>query len=149
METRLSASGFFIQLNGAPIIRQSKAQIAVAKSTAEPEFVAASLCSDYVMYVRQLLYELGRPQIEPTTMFIDNHAALAMIINPNPVHSKIKHIDIQFMSIRERITTKQIVCKYINSKENPANILMKSIAREQFQLLRNNLGLKESSKTYQ
>lgn len=146
LDSRLSTSGYAILLNGGPIIWSSKTQSAVARSTAEAEFVAASLCSDNVLWIRRLLSELNRPQLEPTSIYIDNQAALAMINSPNPVHSKVKHIDISYMAIRNRIATKQITCSYINTKDNPADILTKSIAREQFEYLRNKLGLEEPSK---
>lgn len=115
-----------ILLNGSPITWKSTKQTCVAKSSAEAEFIAASQASNDILWARQMLAELGRPQTRPTPLFIDNQAALGLIKSENSIHPKLRHIDIDYMSIRDREARSLIVCKKIESEFNLADALTKS-----------------------
>jgi hypothetical protein len=52
---RKSTSGLLCTANGAPIIWRSKLQTIVAQSTAEAEFVAASMAVKEILWLRKLL----------------------------------------------------------------------------------------------
>ena len=61
----------------------------------------------------------------------------------NPVnHKRTKHIDIKYLYIRESIKSGAIRLKYCPSKEMLADAMMKALAHDQFELLRDGMGLR-------
>eukprot|EP00961_Rhodomonas_salina_P054757 735670-Rhodomonas_salina.1 len=84
-DTRRSVTGYVISLNNGPVSWKAKRQGCVTLSSAEAEFVAASQCGQEVLYLRQLLEQLGYKQTEPTRVYEDNEACIKMSENPtNP-----------------------------------------------------------------
>eukprot|EP00961_Rhodomonas_salina_P250317 3384021-Rhodomonas_salina.1 len=59
-------------MNNGPISWKSKCQSCVTLSSAEAEFVAASLCGQEVIYLRNLLRDLDLTQDSPTDIWEDN-----------------------------------------------------------------------------
>ena len=87
-------------LNGGPISWKSRRQDSVALSTSEAEYMAASLCGQEVVYIRAILRDFGVQQNQPTLVYEDNLACIAMSVNPvRRKHSR--HIDIRRHYIRE------------------------------------------------
>jgi hypothetical protein len=70
-------------LNGAAISWKSKRQSTVSLSSAESEYIAASHCSQKVIY-SEILRGFNCAQDEPTVIFEDNQACIAM--SENQVH---------------------------------------------------------------
>lgn len=134
-DTRKSTSGYVGMFNNTPIIWESSKQSIVAMSTTEAEFVAASLGCREVLWTRQLLEDIGREQLDPTPILIDNQGAKKIITNMQ-LHSKVKHIDIKYMIIRHEYASGKINVQYIQSKEQIADILTKALERDSFCYLR-------------
>ena len=87
-------------LNGGPISWKSRRQDSVALSTSEAEYMAASLCGQEVVYIRAILRDFGVVQTQPTLVYEDNLACIAMSVNP--VRRKYsRHIDIRRHYVRE------------------------------------------------
>eukprot|EP00961_Rhodomonas_salina_P194231 2622732-Rhodomonas_salina.1 len=79
-------------MNNAPISWKAKRQDCVMLSSAEAEYVAASMCCQEVVYLRAMLRGLGYEQVAQTAVWEDN-AACIMMAN-NPVNRKFtRHID--------------------------------------------------------
>jgi len=91
-DDRKSISGVLILLNKAPVVWRSIKQTKVASSTAVAEFVAAALAAKECIWLRNILFELGLPQSEPTPLFVDNQTAIHLITN-NQVHAKTKALE--------------------------------------------------------
>ncbi|KAL0382165.1 UNVERIFIED_CONTAM: Retrovirus-related Pol polyprotein from transposon TNT 1-94 [Sesamum calycinum] len=88
----------------------SKKQATVAQSSAEAEYIAAAATSNHAIWLRRILEDIGEKQEEPTTIYCDNKSAIA--ITKNPVqHSRTKHIDIKYHSLREATTRGEIELK--------------------------------------
>jgi hypothetical protein len=69
-------------------------------STSEAEYMAASLCGQKIVYIRAILRDFGLSQSQPTLVYEDNLACIAMSINP--VRRKYsRHIDIRKHYLRE------------------------------------------------
>ena len=69
-------------------------------SSAEAEFVAASLCGKEVVYIRAVLRGIGQEQKQPTVLWEDNQACIDMA--ENPVHwDQSRHIDVKAHNVRE------------------------------------------------
>ena len=69
--------GYVLMLNGWAVAWKSKSQQLVAMSTAEAEYIAASLMLQELIYMHQLLDTLGFPQPGPSDIFEDNHTVIA------------------------------------------------------------------------
>ncbi|KAL0352138.1 UNVERIFIED_CONTAM: Retrovirus-related Pol polyprotein from transposon TNT 1-94 [Sesamum calycinum] len=99
-------------------------QATVAQSSAEAEYIAAAATSNHAIWLRRILEDMGEKQEEPTTIYCDNKSAIA--ITKNPVqHSRTKHIDIKYHSLREATTRGEIELKYCSTEEQLADILLK------------------------
>ena len=59
-------------IGGAPVFFKSKYQRTVALSSAEAEYMALSLCTQEVLWVRAMLKDLGHEQVEATLVWEDN-----------------------------------------------------------------------------
>jgi hypothetical protein len=85
-------TGYVISLNNAPISWKAKRQDCVTLSSAEAEYVAASMCGQEVVYLRAMLRGFGQEQIEKTKIWEDNAACIQ--IAHNPVNRKFtRHIN--------------------------------------------------------
>jgi len=78
-----------------------------------------------VIWICKLLYELGFPQIAPTTIYSNNQNAIALITNLE-FHSRIKYMDIQYHFTRDQFLTIQILLSYVPTIEITIDILTKS-----------------------
>jgi hypothetical protein len=121
-------------VNDCPVVFKSKTQANVSLSTAEAEYVALSLCIQEVLWLKQLLDEMGVSHRKPIVVFEDNQGTIA-IANNEGYHSRAKHIDIRHHFIREHIKSNEIKLEYIESKDQLADFLTKAIATKQFQRL--------------
>ena len=123
---RKSISGYCIALNpaGPPISWKSKRQNCIALSTCEAEYVAMSIASQEIVYLKQnLLSEMLNEKL-CAIMYCDNQGALALSKNPTN-HSKAKHIDIRHHFVRECHVNNLITYDYIQSNDNCADIFTK------------------------
>ncbi|KAL0318760.1 UNVERIFIED_CONTAM: Retrovirus-related Pol polyprotein from transposon TNT 1-94 [Sesamum angustifolium] len=78
-----------------------------AQSSAEAEYIVAAATSNQAIWLRRILEDIGEKQEEPTTIYCDNKSAIA--ITKNPVqHSRTKHIDIKYHSLREKLPEERL-----------------------------------------
>lgn len=139
VDDRKSRSGCCLILNDGPVSWFSRKQLCVATSTTESEYVAASLASGEVQWLRRLLNDIAFPQ-QPTRLFSDNQAAIRLVLNPE-FHQRTKHIDVAYHKIRHLQETGDIVVSYIDTHHQLADILTKALTFEKFSLLRTSLSI--------
>ncbi|GLB45782.1 putative transposition, RNA-mediated [Lyophyllum shimeji] len=77
----------------------------------------------------------------PTTIRCDNNSAINLSEDPL-LHARVKHVDIKYHFLRERVQSGEIAIKYTHTKQNVADIFTKALSRELFLRFRNLLGLK-------
>ncbi len=99
-ETRRSHTGYVLMLNGGPISWKSRRQDLVTLYTSEAEYMAVSLCGQEVVYIRAILRDFGVTQTQPTLVYKDNLACIAMFVNPVR-HKYSHHINIRHHYIRD------------------------------------------------
>ena len=133
-EKARSISGFGITLCSGPVVWHSKKQTTTAQSTAEAEFIAANICSRTVIWVRQLLADLGFAQTKPTIIFEDNQSCIAISNNPQ-LNEKTAHIQVKYHYIQEKIQDKSIALQYCPTLEQVADLFTKGLQRLQFHRL--------------
>ena len=111
---RKSLTGYTFKLAGQTIAWKTKKQPTVSLSMVEAEYIALDTTTSELIWVRNLLEELGFKQ--PTTrIFEDNQGCIAIANNP-VVKSRVKHVDIKYHFLRERIINSELsVNFYIRS----------------------------------
>jgi hypothetical protein len=58
-------------------------------------------------------------------------------------HDKLKHIEIKYYFLCDKVHRGEVVLQYISTNEQTADILMKPLSKTEFAYLRNKLGLVE------
>ena len=137
---RKSTSGFLLQVFGSTVFWSSKKQALVATSTTEAEYVSACLATMEANWLTKLLNDLNIDAQQPIPIYEDNNGCI--FISQNPETKRSKHIDVNYHYLRELVWNKKIELVGIQSKEQVADCLTKSLARVQFLKFVEALGLK-------
>lgn len=136
IDTRRSQTGYIFYLNGGPVSWQSKKQTTVALSTVEAEYMAMSAATQELLYLRQLLEDLGFPQRNATTLYEDNQGTMALATGRGGMAKRTKHIDIRHHFVKEKIAAAQLKIEYVPSALQRADIMTKGFAVAKFRELR-------------
>ncbi|GJX24825.1 putative ribonuclease H-like domain-containing protein [Tanacetum coccineum] len=118
---------------------QCKKQIAVANSTTEAEYIAASNCYGQVLWIQNQLMDYGYNFMQ-TKIHIDNESTICIVKNP-VFHSKTKHIEIRHHFIRDSNEKKLIQMIKIYTDKNVADLLTKAFDVSRFQYLIASIGM--------
>jgi hypothetical protein len=86
-----------------------------------------------IVYLRNLLSELGLQHVEPTTLFSNNQSCIKIALNL-VFHARTKHIEIQYHFIREKIKSKEVDVDYIPIYVQHADFLTKPLSYRPFSL---------------
>jgi hypothetical protein len=138
LDDRRSVSGVMIMMNGGPVIYKSKYQQTVALSSAEAEYLALSMCTQEVIWVRAMMKDLGYEQPLATQVWEDNQGAIALANNTG-YNARTKHVDIRHHFIREKVAGGDIKINYMETQQQLADILTKALATKRFEYLRDRL----------
>ena len=132
----------------------SKKQPTVALSTLEAEYLALSFAIRHVLWIRQLLLDVGllvplsrlhgRPRARPFVIGTDNLAAVALSLDLQ-FHGRSKHIDIRHHFVQEVVERGQAEIRHVGGETNPADILTKALPGPRFERLRDQLLGREGS----
>ncbi|KAL1360494.1 hypothetical protein AAHE18_04G180600 [Arachis hypogaea] len=117
-DSRRSTSGCIFILAGGAIAWKSNKQTLVASSTMEAEYVACFEASKHGMWLRNFI-------------FCDNKSAV-LYSNNNKSLTKLKHIDIKFLVVKEKIQEKQISIEHIGTECMLADPLTKGLIPKVF-----------------
>jgi hypothetical protein len=138
---RRSVSGYVVKLGDSTISWGTKRQTTVATSSTEAEYIAAGYCARHIIWLQQLLDELGaNPENAPTTLYMDCKGAIDLTKDSRH-HQRTKHIDVAHHYIRERVEDGSIVVEQIPSAEMLSDGLTKALPRISFEKLEKGLGL--------
>ena len=106
----------------AAVAYLSKQQVSIAMSSTEAEIHAASLAALEIVFLRGYFTELTLPQVDPTTLGVDNQGAVALSKNYIS-NSWTKHIERRHLKIRELVEEMQVRPEFVPTAENTADIL--------------------------
>ena len=135
---RKSITGWVAKLNGDPISWSSKKQRVVALSTCEAELYAEGAAVQEVLWLRDLLSELGMHVQFGSLVYGDNQSTLA--ISANGVKSdRTKHVDVKYHFITQTVEEGAVKLKWIPTSEQQADIFTKALAPPVFERLRQQL----------
>ncbi|CAL1375783.1 unnamed protein product [Linum trigynum] len=132
LDDRKSTSGYIFCLGSKPISWSSKKQKTVALSSAEAEYIAATDAACEAVWLKRLISDLQQNENGPTIIHCDNMSAIAMTKNP-VFHARSKHIELRHHFIRDLVNEGLIVMEFINTDDQPADILTKAVTREKFE----------------
>ncbi|KAG5719504.1 hypothetical protein E4T56_gene11305 [Termitomyces sp. T112] len=142
MSRLLSASvgGYAWTLGSGVVSWATQKQQTVAALSCEAEYMAAFEATQECIWLRSLLGALRYASENATTLLCDNNSAINLSEDPM-LHQRVKHVDIKYHILRERVASKEIVIQYVNTKDNVADIFTKALAAPQFTRLCAILGI--------
>ncbi|TQE01264.1 hypothetical protein C1H46_013171 [Malus baccata] len=140
---RRSTSGHIVYLGSSPISWASKKQHTVSRSSTEAEYRALAIAAAELAWVRQVLCDLCVPLFTAPVLYCDNISGIALSSNP-VFHSRVKHIEIDYHFVRERVIRGDLHVLHVSSKEQFADILTKGLSAPLFQHHCSNLMLGSS-----
>ncbi|MCY6488056.1 Ty1/Copia family ribonuclease HI, partial [Actinobacillus pleuropneumoniae] len=121
----------------------SRKQRSVALSSAEAEYMAASLAACEAIWMRKILVGLFGSLLDPTVIYCDNQSCIKLSANP-VFHDRSKHIDIRYHHIRDCVQRRIMLLSYIPMEDLDADILMKALTRRKFEYNRGRIGVADN-----
>jgi hypothetical protein len=91
-----------------------------------------------VIWLRDLLAEIGYPLRQPTLLYSDNQSCIRLIRSPE-VHKRTKHVDIRYHATKDAQASGIINATYIPSAQQLAVLFTKPLPYPQFSTLRSAL----------
>eukprot|EP00253_Pinus_taeda_P007124 PITA_07124 len=129
---RKSTSGGVFNIRSTAVSWYSKKQRSMALSSAEAEYMAASLAACEAIWMRKILVGLFGSHLEPTVIYCDNQSCIKLSANPI-FHDISKHIDIRYHHIRDCVQRRIMLLSYIPTEDQDADILTKALTRRKFE----------------
>ena len=116
---------------GGPISFASKRLRVIATSSAEAEYAAASYACKEVVFVRNLLTDLGFKLSGPTVELVDNMAAIKIAEN-NGVTAHTKHFAHAIHLIRHHLHHGTVALYFVGTRSQQADGLTKALDKHKF-----------------
>ena len=130
--SRRSTSGNLCLYNRSSILWRSKLQKTTALSTAEAEYYAASEMAIEVIYLRNLLSNMGFPEEPNTPVYEDNTACIEWGNHVIGGRERAKHIDIRKHFAHEVIQRQEMRLIKVDTSLQLADIFTKPLPYPQF-----------------
>lgn len=138
-EKRRSRTGYLLCIGGGPVVWASRLQSCTAQSTSEAEFNALSACVRDVCWVREVLSDMGSPQIGPTVIYQDNLGAISWTTDVQGLR-RVKHVGIKYHYVRGEVESNNVRVEYCESEKNKADSMTKALIGSTFKRHRTYLG---------
>jgi len=137
---RKSTSGYIYKLGQSPVSWSSKKQAYVTLSSTEAEYVSAAYASQEVIWIRQLLDDLGLPATHPISLYEDNQGCIKLAASEK-INARTKHIDVRHHHLPDLVDRDVINFVYCETNNMVADALTKPLPRPKFEELRSAMGL--------
>ncbi|GJR76608.1 ribonuclease H-like domain-containing protein [Tanacetum coccineum] len=138
--TRKYVSGYCVFLGDSLVTWKSKKQSTLSKSFVEAEYRSMASATCEVIWLSNLLGDMGVKNLLPVVMYCDNSSALQIAANP-VFHEKSKHFEIDVYLVREKVFSGVIKTEKIHTSQQIADVLMKTLDIEQPKILCDKLGM--------
>ena len=139
-QTHRSLTGMIVQFGTSPVCWKTKKQDCVSLSSTEAEFRALKAMTQELIWIKELLVELGIEHKEPMLICCDNKSALYISANP-VLHERTKHMGIICQFVRDEITKGVIRTTHVSTHDQLADILTKALGRKEFDAFLLKLGI--------
>lgn len=130
LDKRRSLSGYVFTLGNCAVSWKSTLQATIALSTTEAEYMAVTEAVKEAIWLRGLYGELNN-HLETTIVFCDSQSAIHLT-KDQMFHGRSEHIDIRYHFVRDIISQGDILVQKIGTKDNPADMLTKSLPATKF-----------------
>ncbi|RVW29825.1 Retrovirus-related Pol polyprotein from transposon RE1 [Vitis vinifera] len=137
---RRSTTGYCVFFGGNLVAWKSKKQSVVSRSSAESEYRAMAQATCEIIWIHQLLCEVGMKCTMPAKLWCDNQAALHIAANP-VYHERTKHIEVDCHFIREKIEENLVSTGYVKTGEQLGDIFTKALNGTRVEYFCNKLGM--------
>jgi hypothetical protein len=114
----------------------------VALSTAEAEYLALTPALQELVWLQEILKELGFPQTE-STLFEDNQACISLAKNPQD-HQRTKHIQVRFHFARDLLSQRVYKLIFCRTDSQLADMFTKALSKVQLATALEALGMQRS-----
>lgn len=135
---RKSTTGYVYKVYRNTVVWKSKKQATVALSTTEAEFVSLCEAAIEACWIRKIMLDLDI-SVNSITIFEDNQSTIKAVKNPD--QKRLKHMDIKFNFVKQKVEEGVININYVSSKEQLADVLTKPLCKTKFKFLVSRLGL--------
>lgn len=137
---RKSTSGYCFQVYGNLVLWISKKQPTVSLSSCEAEYIALSSCISEACWLQNLILELKIHDVFSVIIYEDNQSTIKSC-NSHEQLKRMKHLDIKYHFVKEKISKGYVVIEYVNTRDQLADILTKPLPRISFEKFRCLMGL--------
>ncbi|GJW99595.1 putative RNA-directed DNA polymerase [Tanacetum coccineum] len=123
------------------VMRKSKKQSVVSRSSAEAEYRAMATTTSEILWMRWLLKGLEAEQSGPTPLYCDNQAARHIANNP-VFHERTKHVEMDCYFVKEWVESQEIEPLCISTKMQIADLFTKALGSRQLEPLLDKMGMR-------
>ncbi|GJZ89010.1 ribonuclease H-like domain-containing protein [Tanacetum coccineum] len=99
-----SRSGYCVFLGDSLVTWKSKKQSTLSRSSAEAEYRSMASATCEVIWLSNLVGDMGVKDLLPVVLYYDNSSALQIAANP-VFHEKSKHFEIDVHLVREKVAS--------------------------------------------
>ena len=127
-QTRKSISGYRVLLEGAPVMFKSSTQKSVALPVCEANQSSGVLCTQDMLYYKNVLKLMGLKVKLPMLLEMDNKGAVDLANNWS-VSGQTRHVDVRQCFLRElKIKESKIMdIRWVKGSENDADMFTKNL----------------------
>ncbi|GJX79799.1 retrovirus-related pol polyprotein from transposon TNT 1-94 [Tanacetum coccineum] len=126
--TSRSTTGYCVFVGGNLVSWKSKKQNVMSRSCSEAKYRAMAQTTCELVWLRNLLGEIGFPLSKPMKMWCDNHIAIYIATNL-VFHERTKHIEVDCHFTREKLEDGTITTPHSRTECQLADVLTKALPR--------------------
>ena len=117
-----------VKIGTGAVSWSSKLQSLVALSTTEAEHISAVDAGKEILWMHQLMGELGYDISGPSVLRMDNQSAIAVSKNPEH-HGRMKHLSLCLLWLRDAVQDGLIAPTFVTTQDMAADMFTKSLDR--------------------
>ncbi|MCO5574767.1 hypothetical protein L7F22_028558 [Adiantum nelumboides] len=137
---RRFTNGYMFSFGSVAITWISKKQPIVALLSTEAKYRGAAVVAYEIAWLKMLLQDLEIQVQDLVVIYCDNISSIQLAQNL-VFHARMKHIEVHYHFIRERILDGDIDLDYVSTEDQVANLFTKALGAEKLRCFRGILGL--------